>query len=245
MAYILENDVLKLECTEKGGEMLHLVKKSTNHETLYQGDQGWSGRNPSLFPMVGNTYTKDYEIDGKKYAMKNHGLIRYATLKGESKEDKLVFSLDANEETLAQYPFNFHFEIGYKLDGNKVLINYHIKNNDERDMPFGFGLHPGFKLDDEFSTYTLDFEKEENAKQLLFDPSYEKNVEYQDVAFKEWKLSRDDVKKYATIIYKDLKSSFATLKHGDDEVVRVSIEGYPYLALWTHDSESDFLCIEP
>ena len=65
MAYILENDLLKLECTEKGGEMLHLVKKSTNHETLYQGDQGWSGRNPSLFPMVGNTYTKDYEIDGK------------------------------------------------------------------------------------------------------------------------------------------------------------------------------------
>ena len=120
MAYILENGVLKLECTEKGGEMLHLVKKSTNHETLYQGDQGWSGRNPSLFPMVGNTYTKDYEIDGKKYAMKNHGLIRYATLKGESQEDGLVFSLDANEDTLAQYPFNFHFEIGYKLDGNKV-----------------------------------------------------------------------------------------------------------------------------
>lgn len=127
MDYILENNVLKLECTEKGGEMLHLVKKSTNHETLYQGDQGWSGRNPSLFPMVGNTYTKDYKIDGKKYAMKNHGLIRYATLKGESIEDELVFCLDANEETLAQYPFNFHFEIGYKLDGNKVLIQYHVK----------------------------------------------------------------------------------------------------------------------
>lgn len=40
MAYILENDVLKLECAGKGGEMLHLVKKSTDHETLYQGDQG-------------------------------------------------------------------------------------------------------------------------------------------------------------------------------------------------------------
>ena len=39
MAYILENDVLKLECAGKGGEMLHLVKKSTDHETLYQGDQ--------------------------------------------------------------------------------------------------------------------------------------------------------------------------------------------------------------
>ena len=177
--------------------------------------------------------------------MKNHGLIRYATLKGESKEDELVFCLDANEETLAQYPFNFHFEIGYKLDGNKVLIQYHVKNNDSKDMPFGFGLHPAFKLDDEFSTYTLAFEKEENTKQLLFDPSYEKNVEYQDVVFKEWKLSREDVQKYATIIYKDLKSNYVTLKHGDEEVVRVSIEGYPYLALWTHDSASDFLCIEP
>lgn len=79
----------------------------------------------------------------------------------------------------------------------------------------------------------------------MFDPSYEKNVEYQDVVFKEWKLSREDVQKYATIIYKDLKSNYVTLKHGDEEVVRVSIEGYPYLALWTHDSASDFLCIEP
>ena len=34
MAYILENDVLKLECTQKGGEMLHLVEKSTNHMRL-------------------------------------------------------------------------------------------------------------------------------------------------------------------------------------------------------------------
>ena len=58
---------------------------------------------------------------------------------------------------------------------------------------------------------------------MLFDPSYEKNVEYQDVAFKEWKLSREDVKKYATIIYKNLKSNYVTLKHGDEEVVRVSM----------------------
>ena len=33
-----------------------------------------------------------------------------------------------------------------------------------KDMPFGFGLHPAFKLDDEFSTYTLAFEKEENVR---------------------------------------------------------------------------------
>ena len=109
MAFILENDVLKLECIEKGGEIQHLIKKSTNRETMYQGNQGWSGKNPTLFPMVGNTYTKEYEIDGKKYAMKNHGLIRYATLKGQNKENAIVFTLDADEKTLTQYPFLFHY----------------------------------------------------------------------------------------------------------------------------------------
>ena len=40
MAYILENDVLKLECAGKGGEMLHLVKKSTDHETYIKEIRG-------------------------------------------------------------------------------------------------------------------------------------------------------------------------------------------------------------
>ena len=90
-------DELK-EHYKRGGLGDVKVKKSTGCETLYQGDQGWSGRNPSLFPMVGNTYTKDYEIDGKKYAMKNHGLIRYATLEGESKEahDKMWLYIEVN-----------------------------------------------------------------------------------------------------------------------------------------------------
>ena len=245
MAFILENDILKLECIERGGEIQHLIKKSTNRETMYQGNQGWSGKNPTLFPMVGNTYTKDYKIDGQKYAMKNHGLVRYATLHGQNKKNEIVFTLDADNETLKQYPFMFYYEICYKLDGNKVCISYRIKNNGEKDMPFGFGLHPGFKLDDDFSNYTLEFEKEEHAKQMLFDPSFKKKIEHNDVNFKEWKLSREDIKKYATIIYKDLKSDFVTLKHGDENVVRVAIQGFPFLALWTHENTSDFICIEP
>lgn len=245
MSYVLENDVLTLECVEKGGEMQHLLLKSSGREVLYQGNQGWSGKNPSLFPMVGNTFSKEYVIDGKTYAMKNHGLIRYATLKGNQSQDEIVFELDANEDTLKQYPFDFHYEIHYKLDGNRVCISYKIQNKGNEDMPFGFGLHPGFKLDDAFSEYSLEFEKEEHAKQLLFDPSFEKKIEYQDVVLKEWKLSREDIKKYATIIYKDLSSYYVTLKHHEKPIVRVSIQNFPFLALWSHETPSDFLCIEP
>ena len=44
---------------------------------MYQGNTDfWGGKNPTLFPMVGNTFSKTYEINGKSYAMKNHGLER-------------------------------------------------------------------------------------------------------------------------------------------------------------------------
>ena len=70
MEYVLENEHVRLECMEQAGQMKHFIDKDRNVELLYQGDQGWSGRNPSLFPIVGNTWTKDYKIDGKTYAMK-------------------------------------------------------------------------------------------------------------------------------------------------------------------------------
>ena len=240
MSYVLENDVLKLECIEAGGEMQHLIKKDTDVEYLYQGNQAWSGKNPSLFPIVGSTYTKDYEIDGKKYAMKNHGLIRYATLNGEQKEDSIVFSLDADENTLSQYPFNFHYEIKYELKENKVVVSYLVKNKDSKDMPFGFGLHPGFKLNDTFENYTLKFSEHENCLQVNLDD----NSSW-PVSFDEWKLSREDLKKYATIVYKDFKSESVTLAHGNEDVLKVSFPGFPFLALWTHETPSDYICIEP
>ena len=57
-------------------------------------------KNPSLFPMVGNTYTNDYTIEGKSYAMKNHGLIRYATLTCRQDDGKqIVMELNSNEDT--------------------------------------------------------------------------------------------------------------------------------------------------
>ncbi len=240
MAYILENDILKLECVADGGEMQHLIKKSNDQEILYQGDQAWSGKNPSLFPIVGSTYSKDYQIDGKTYSMKNHGLIRYATLKNVPSNNSIIFSLDASEETLSQYPFDFHYEIKYELIDNKVKISYLIQNKDAKDMPFGFGLHPGFKLNDVFESYTLRFSECEECQRV----NLEDNSSV-PVSFSEWKLSREDLKKYATLVYKNFKSNSVTLCHGDEKCLSVHFDGFPFLALWSHETPSDYICIEP
>ena len=160
---------------EKGGEIYSFTDKQTGLQYMWQGDNdNWGGKNPSLFPIIGNTYTKDYQIDGKTYAMKNHGLIRYATLhckKDDSKE--VIMELDSSEETLAQYPFPFHYEIAYTLKDNKLTITYHITNTGEKEMPFTFGLHPGFNCPlcegEKFEEYTLSFTNEEHMQQLVFD----------------------------------------------------------------------------
>ena len=120
----LENERYVVTFTTKGGEIESFTDKETGIQYMWQGNPDfWGGKNPTLFPIVGNTHSGDYEIDGKRYAMKNHGLIRYATLKDASTEDKVVMTLDSDENTLSQYPFPFHYEIAYTLENNR--LTYH------------------------------------------------------------------------------------------------------------------------
>ena len=113
----LENKEIILDLTEKGGEMTALTLKSNNVQYLWQGDDTfWSGKNPSLFPQVGNTYTNTYEINGKTYAMKNHGFIRNFELTCISfDEHSATFQLLSNDDTLAVYPFAFDYRITYTI----------------------------------------------------------------------------------------------------------------------------------
>ncbi len=122
-------------CT-KGGEMQSFLDKETGIEYLYQGDTPyWSGKNPALFPMIGNTYTKDYEIDGKKYAMKNHGLIRYQDLTCIEQDDhSITFAFTDTQETRKQYPFPFQYQVHYALQDRQVTITYEITNTGAKGL---------------------------------------------------------------------------------------------------------------
>ena len=247
----LENERYEVTFVKEGGEIYSFTDKETGMQYMWQGNKEyWGGKNPSLFPMVGNTYTKDYVIDGKTYAMKNHGLIRYATLDVKQDDgDKVVMVLDSNEETLAQYPFDFHYEIAYTLEDNKLTIQYDITNTGDREMPFNFGLHPGFNCPlcegEKFEDYTLSFTNEEHMQQLVFDPTFKTPYELKDVVIKDMPASYDEVEKYATIIYKGAKSPYLTCTGPKGHGVRISLTGYPYVAIWTAKKGSPFICLEP
>ncbi len=241
MTLQIENEFISLECMVEAGQMKHLINKRNGKEILYQGNQGWTGRNPSLFPIIGNTFDGTYTIQGKTYAMKNHGLIRYMDLDGQVENDSIVFTTSSNEETLKQYPFEFDYKMTYRLDQNKVIVNYEITNTGKDDMPFSFGLHPAFRLEDSFDSYSIRFEHQEHMKQLVFEPS----VELREVTMDAWTLSREDLDRYKTLVFEQFTSKYVDLVHQDQAILRMHFDGYPFLAFWSHPEASDFICIEP
>lgn len=247
----LENQNYSVTFTEKGGEIERFTNKETGMQYMWQGDSAyWSGKNPTLFPLVGNTYSGTYEIDGTSYAMKNHGLIRYAELKLKEQQEKfLTMMLDSDEQTLTQYPFPFHYEITYELNDNKLTIIYHITNTGVAEMPFSFGLHPGFRCplceDEVFEDYTMKFSNEEHMQQMVFDSNKQQPYEMQDVQIQTIPCDYDMIDTYATIIYKGAKSTYLTLEGKHHHGVRVSLVGYPYVAIWTAKKGAPFICLEP
>lgn len=247
----IQNNNYEVQFDLKGGEILAFTNKDTNIQYMYQGNtEYWGGKNPTLFPIVGSTYSKTYVAKGKTYSMKNHGIIRYSTLKCTNHTDtSITFTLEANKETLEQYPYQFKYEITYTLNNDTLNIVYHITNNDEETMPFGFGLHPAFRVplceNETFEDYILEFENDENMKQLVFDESFVNPPYYQDIKMKQWHLNYEEIEKYETIVYRDFTSTYVTLKGKEGHGVKVNFEGYPFLALWNAKARAPYLCIEP
>lgn len=246
---ILNNEKFRLEIIEKGGEIQSLFDKEANVEYMWQGDENiWTGKNPTLFPLCCGLYKKSYELNGNTYPMENHGFIRVSDMKCIYSDDKKVtMELKQNEYTLSRYPFDFTFHTNYELNDNKVIITYDITNDSEVDMPFTFGQHPGFNVpvynDEKFEDYKLVFPIEEDAEMMIIDKT---KTHYPDIVatkLKEFNLNYEDFRKYSTLLYRNIKSPYVDLV-GKNQTIRVSIEGYKYLAIWTV-ADAPFLCIEP
>lgn len=247
----LANDRYEVTFVNKGGEIMSFTDTKTGIQYMWQGDEeNWGGKNPSLFPIIANTYSKTYELNGKEYAMKNHGFIRTSDLKTKKSDGcEVIMELASSEETLAQYPFPFHYEISYRLVENTLHITYHITNTGTEDMPFSFGLHPGFNCPlvegETFEDYTMKFSNVEEFQQLVFDPKKERPYTLEDITLQEIPCDYAMIEKYATLIYKNPKSAYLTLEGKQGHGVRVSLTGYPYIAIWTAKKGAPFICLEP
>ena len=221
----IKNNSLQVEISEKAAEVHAFKKIDDDYNYVWCGDSNyWSGRNPILFPQVCSNRDKTFKIEGIKYQTGNHGFARNSIFElVDQKDDELTLSLKDNEDTYKQYPFHFELLVNYKLIDNSLSITYTIKNNSDKIMPFGFGLHPAFACKHNYEDTKVVFNIEE------------------DNCGKELIISKELFDKYPTYHIFNNKSTKATLITGDKQI-SVEYPGFKIFAVW---SKGDFVCLEP
>lgn len=146
MQVILENDKVKAGINLFGAELASFVKKDTGKEYMWNADGAyWKRHAPVLFPFVGSLKNKQFIYEGNAYSMGQHGFARdmeFHLISHTNEEAR--FLLAANEETMEKYPFLFRLEIGYRLEGKKLVVTWKVINEDKKTMYFSIGGHPAF-----------------------------------------------------------------------------------------------------
>ena len=147
----IENPFLYVEVSDRGAELMRIMRKDTGAEILWNGDPAfWSYRSPILFPNVGSTWQKKMKINGKEYQTRQHGFAREKEFTCvEEGTEKLRYRLMSDEETRKYYPFDFVLWITYELREKEVLVSWEVENRSGEVMSFTIGGHPGFRFEKE------------------------------------------------------------------------------------------------
>lgn len=215
----------------------------------------WHHSAPILFPAIGRFLHDTTVIDGKPYSIPKHGFVkdmRFEILNHQ--EDEITLFLDANDETLAVYPYQFRFIIHYKLINKSLITSMSVKNSDDHTIYFNIGGHPAFNCpidpSESFTDYMISFPKEEqfNSPKVMIDsgtidwnqtnksfpPFYDLHLTYSDF--------KDDA-----LIFNQPKSAYVTLQNNTrTKGIEFHFDGFNTLGIWTPSNiESPFVCLEP
>lgn len=242
MIYGLNGSRLQIAADTLGAELVSAV--CDGKERLWQNPTGeWGGHAPVLFPVCGNC---GVTVNGETYPVLPHGFAKRSqfVLSGRS-ENSLTFALDSSEETRRCYPYDFRFTVTYRINGNRLGIEYAVHNPGGDPLYASCGGHESYALEGGVENYALEFSQEEAFTSLLH--GGDGRLTGETVEFgrgKIFPLPKDFLRENRTLIFR-VRSKTALLKtNAGAAVARVSFEGFPYLLLW-HPFDSHMICIEP
>ncbi len=172
----------------QGQEILYLdTERFANPELSVRGGI------PILFPICGNLPENSYTYNGKQYTLKQHGFARdlpwQVTDQVTQHAASFTLTLNSNEQTRAVYPFDFQIAFSYKIQGNTLEIQQQYTNLSLEAMPFSFGFHPYFFIQDktqlEFEIPAQEYQDQRSKATHSFDGKFDFNQDEIDVAFKQ------------------------------------------------------------
>lgn len=251
MIYTLKNDKLTAQIDDLGAQIVS-VKRGDCEYIWYGNAEFWAGRAPILFPICGRLHEGKYTFEGKTYEMNIHGFARKTVFDVESANDtEIVFSLEADDTTREQYPFDFKLTVAYKLDGSKISSSVSITNLSDKTMPATFGAHPGFNVpldNGSFEDWYIEFSDECTPNRLMisdrglftgkkyaFELEDGKRIRLHHGLFNTDGIFMDRIP-HSISLKSKLSERYVTLNYPD----------MAYLGLWhASKTEAPYVCIEP
>ena len=243
MEYYLKSNELEVTISTLGAEMISV--KYYSKERLWQNDNNtWSGHAPVLFPIAGKIKVK---IDGITYPLLQHGFARRREFEFVSRSDsKITFKLSSDEETLKLFPYHFDLYISYEINDSEIKLIYEVKNTGDNTMYYSLGTHTSFSLDETIDNYNVIFDSDKELINHLNDrdPSLTGDtIKMSDEGILD--LSTEYIENAKTVIFKNLKSTCATLIHKSGrKIASIEYDGFPYILFW-HPLGSKMVCMEP
>ena len=251
MNHVISNGILRVEIAEKGAE-LQSIQTADGHEYLWQGNpKYWEDRAVNLFPTVGRLMDNHYTCEGKDYELKCHGFAQNSIFEAKAEGSEAVFTLHANEDTRALFPYDFRYEVCYRLEGNALEVTFRVVNEGDKELPFGLGGHPGFFVPMEegkiFEDYRLRFPeigetlRAEFSDKGLLVREYPYEVPNGIIPLEHGLFDND-----AIVLRNSGTRVVMEHKSGEGRAVEVSYPKMPYIGFWQAAfTDANYICIEP
>lgn len=185
---------------------------------------------PVLFPTPGKLEGDAWRYGDRNGAMKQHGFARTrAWTVDERTSSALTLSLMSDEETLAQYPWQFKATLRFTLSA-RLRLSMQVENRSDTPMPFALGYHPYFQVADKRHTQIA------SRATRAFD-----NTIRQVVPFSGFDLTQGEVDLHLL----DHGSDVCTLAYPDGGALDVlASPDFRRWVVWTQGGKN-FVCVEP
>lgn len=255
MELYLKNGAMSAVVTDAGAELISLTD-GRGMEYIWSGDAAyWSGRNPVLFPVVGNLAEGQIKIKGETYYMGRHGFARNNVFAVSAQGENFVeYQLIGSDATKEKYPYDFDFRVRHTLHEDGFTTAFTVINTGSEALPYCVGAHTAFrcpmKEGEAFYDYEIYFPEEETCHtRLLSDAGCIRSDGTLPMleATHVLPLRYEPFAQLDTLIFEDLKSTSVTLRHKTEgHGVTMEFADFPLMAFWTNGGkQAPYICIEP
>lgn len=112
-----------------------------------------AGGCPVLFPFASRTAGDSYALNGVRYSMPFHGLVKNACFGIQDVSENSVSLFVTNNEASRKenYPFDFRLVVTYRVEGDSAEFIADVRNESDSPMPHYFGWHHYFTASDKKS----------------------------------------------------------------------------------------------